>query len=282
MSSVEFVKMAKQISLNKREIDFMTLYIKENRDLFELIDKNEALIYKIFIMSKKVFDFYLSRKFKKDIHPILNLYFVVIFSGRCRDRYVDRGIDLKVFTDSMSDINVWSNGYFKSSGKVGLTGTGWVRKSLMLELFKLGRLQFEVGRLDKNIGGYPVLTRCLYIHIPEGEKLDITSCQASLDMAKGFYKTHYKKEYNVAACHSWLLNENLKRILDKDSNIIKFSELFNFIKNEEKGTQAMERVFGNYSKPSVDMPENSSLQKKMKSFLLSGNTIGLGYGIVEL
>ncbi|MGL1890079.1 MAG: hypothetical protein OCD02_00560 [Spirochaetaceae bacterium] len=33
MSSVEFVKMAKQISLNKRDIDFMTLFMKENRDM---------------------------------------------------------------------------------------------------------------------------------------------------------------------------------------------------------------------------------------------------------
>ena len=52
-------------------------------------------------------------------------------------------------------------------------------------------------------------------------------CKKSLDFAREFFAGFYPDyKWDVFTCHSWLLGEDLKDILNENSNIIKFQNLF--------------------------------------------------------
>lgn len=72
------------------------------------------------------------------------------------------------------------------------------------------------------------------IHIPKCGTLDIDECEKSIEMAKKFFKKFYPEyEYKYFTCHSWLLDKTLKECLDKNSNILKFQEMFDLMYDDK-------------------------------------------------
>jgi len=122
----------------------------------------------------------------------------------------------------------------------------------------------------------------LNVHIPEGSKLDHELCVKSYKDALQFFKKYYP-ELNPKAfvCNSWLLDIQLKKILGPESNIIKFLEDFHaYPIYSPREAQAYERVFGKYSDNIEDLPENTSLQKKIKEYIMNGNYMRNGAGFI--
>ena len=82
-------------------------------------------------------------------------------------------------------------------------------------------------------------------------------------------------------CDSWLLNPNLELILKSESNVVKFMKLWTpvpFV--SDNSSQAIERVFGfGFKRENLkNAPENTSLQKALKEYLLNGGTMDLTLG----
>jgi GNAT-like C-terminal domain/N-acyltransferase N-terminal domain len=282
MTDSEIKIIAAEISLETAFSDTLCDFINEQTAVIRFFDTREALLKGLLFKSLPLYRILLKIRFSSSLLPMINLYHAVVLAEKCRAVYEKRGIAPEVYRDTMNDINTWTARYYLKTGNTGLMQMGWIRNHLNLRLFKLGRLQFEKGKLNnKNIEGFSRRTDCLHIHIPEGEKLSPEKCSESLNRARGFFKTYWDKDYPIGSCHSWLLYENLKMILDMDSNIVQFSRLFRIIENDNDNKQALERVFGEGLTISSDLPENTSLQRKMKAFLQKGNRIGMGFGIVE-
>ena len=120
--------------------------------------------------------------------------------------------------------------------------------------------------------GTPVIN----IHIPQGEPLTWKACEESIERAKKVWG-----EDMPYVCHSWLLYPGLDEALGKKSNIREFRKHFKVLQTDYKEREAEWRVFGKVLKNVAEYPEETSLQKKVKEYLLSGRVLGNGWGILK-
>jgi hypothetical protein len=277
-----FLKTASQINLNREIAGEVYDRIYEDNDLQESINGLQSHFYRHLNKSLTAYNKLLLRCFPEEKHPLINLYLFTSFTDKAWAHYQTKGIPRTVFIETMSDIGIWADRYLKNTGKTGLKEISWIRKHLKGEIFRLGRLQYEPRRLGKRIHGYSRRTPCLWIHIPEGEKLDPRKCRDSIEAARCFFPAYFQKDYPLACCHSWLLHNSLRVILDEDSNIVRFADLFMIVDNDDDNSQALQRVFGWGAAVSPDLPEETSLQRKMKGALLQGTEFGMGLGIIKI
>ena len=104
----------------------------------------------------------------------------------------------------------------------------------------------------------------------------------SINLSKRVLKEIYQIDNIVYKCNSWLLSNELNRIIDQDSNIHKFYNLFVVEDGEDCISDILNFVYemekcDNYSL----LPENTKLQKKIKEQLLNGKEFYLGIGILK-
>ena len=150
----------------------------------------------------------------------------------------------------------------------------WAIYFIRVRIIEVGRLQFEQSTKDDRA--------IIKIHIPKDNKLDIHSVKKSLNDSKIEIEKIFKLKNYQYICNSWLLSNQLYKIIDKDTNISKFHKLFNVDDGENCINDILNFVFeidkcDNYSL----LPEKTSLQKKIKEQLLNGKEFYLGLGILE-
>lgn len=199
--------------------------------------------------------------------------------------YRKGGIPEQVIFDCLQDLRIWSNAYRAENGLPGINEWRWNGFSIRGEVIRLGRLQFQPKTLKKEIvvSGckYPSGTQILEVHIPAEEPLDPEAVCDSLHRAPVFFKTYYDLEFAIYHCHSWLISPQLPDFLPEQSRILQFMRLF-AVYSASPYRQAEERVYGYISDNPMDYPENTSLQRSLKQYLLSGKTVGMGYGIIPI
>ena len=104
----------------------------------------------------------------------------------------------------------------------------------------------------------------------------------SYEDAREFFET-YIPEYAKAdmVCCSWLLSPVLEKMLPSDSNIRNFRKSFDIVEVYNNSNEGIRWIYGREDLPIEELPEDTSLQKKMKKHLLDGNCTGSGYGILN-
>ena len=212
---------------------------------------------------------------------IFNLAVILKLACDVKSKYDYAGIDEKVYYDTMSDIKIWCD---KTGGK-GLKNYDWLKNHVRFELFRLGRLQFQFYECKNKTLIYGKLPftygdKLIYVHIPEGESLAEEKCRASFDEAKEFFNRYFPEyEYKYYFCESWLLFEDNKEFMAKDSNILKFMSLFDIRYSIKIDIQAIERIFGKRCLFKKNYSEKTTLQRSAKKYLLDGNKLGVGIGV---
>ena len=99
-------------------------------------------------------------------------------------------------------------------------------------------------------------------------------CQESFCLAKDFFG----EEYQVYVCDSWLLSPHLKEVLPENSNIVRFQNLFEVTKVGYEYPQAEQRIFGEVLSDKQQYPEDTTLRRRAKEYVLSGRDLGIGVG----
>jgi len=97
-----------------------------------------------------------------------------------------------------------------------------------------------------------------------------------------FFKKYFPNiSFKAFICSSWLLDIQLKEILNANSNIVQFlSDFYLFPVSSPKEAQAYERVFGEYISDVNKLTEITFLQKAIKQYILSGNFMRNGAGFI--
>lgn len=180
--------------------------------------------------------------------------------------YKWQGIEDTVFDQTFYDITIWCRECHRKYGEYGIDEIWWIGQSAKMKLFRLGRLQFEPDD-EKGV---------LNVHIPAGEPLNALACKESFEQAESFFDEKYK----AYVCESWLLSPRLKELLPGGSNILLFQQLFEIQNISYEYPQAEERIFGEILEQKENYPEDTSLRKIAKQYILSGNDIGIGHGFI--
>lgn len=193
--------------------------------------------------------------------------------------YEKEKIDEKVFFQTISDLIFRISDYKLRNGKYGLEGFEgkWLIRMFYLNIFKLGSLQFETARINlkelninnNDLGEFEdiINEEVIMVHIMENEDISYESCVKSFGLADEFFSNEYK----YYACYSWLLYENMKKILAPSSKILQFQSFFEIITNIDDPSMTKERVYKNY-----DENNPTSLQKSM---IIHPECMGVGFGI---
>lgn len=262
------IKLAEKLEISPKVIESLNL----------LINKDKAKIYNCAEMCKSKGFHLLKGKNKMFILAVILKLAVDI-----KARYDEAGIDESIYYDTMSDIKIWC----EKEGEKGLANYDWLKNHVSFNLFRLGRLQFQIYKCNNKTLLYNKLpfeygSNLIYIHIPEGQSLEEEKCREALSLANKFFKEYFPEyKYEYYFCESWLLFENNKDFMRKDSNIIKFMSLFTLCYSVKIDAQAIERIFGKRKILKSCYSENTSLQKSAKEYMLSGKRLGTGIGVIR-
>ncbi len=194
---------------------------------------------------------------------------------KAKAEYDRLGIDDGIYIATMGAFSRFVREYRESYGCYGFNRGSWTPRQVSCRLFRIGQLEYELTTLD----GAPVVS----LHIPTDVDLRPEVLRPSIQegletLYRLFPALRGKKVY----CHSWLLSPLLKDFLPAGSNILRFQELFDIEIEGIPGNDVLLWVFKNPKLPKEDYPENTSLQRKLKQFFLSGNQFLEGTGYLRL
>ncbi len=279
---------------------------KEAVELFEgiasKIENNKKFSDKIEECLKVVFE-----KEDCDIHPALeklnrlamgyhikkyalHMVFLIICSETVLEKYHEKGIDEAIFWDSALDMKYKFKECVNCKEQYGTFVAGWNSGFLALNRFALGRFQFEYNRWD----GPDFTTKCgitikkgdktVGFHIPSsGVPLTDEVRYDSYKRAYEFFKDWRRDDGTmIFECGSWLIYEPYKTFLPENSNTIKFINDFEITDSgEHKKFYDAWRVFDKwgYKRPQY-WPEDTSMRRAFKKWVLDGNKTGHGHGVI--
>ena len=216
------------------------------------------------------------------------LLLFICFSKHLRELYRLRGISDRIWFDSMSDLK-WKLWECKAvKGIWGSFVAGWFPGFFNLTRFALGRLQFEIvafdGEYEKNGRSLKKGDKVINVHIPRTlTPLDKESRDDAYSQAAEFFRDMTDGAPIAFVCSSWLLYPEAEKILPAHSNIRGFMADYDIIRSKTNGEGEygdMWRLFDmDFTGDFNDYPEDSSLRRAYKKFLLDGNRTGSGYGV---
>lgn len=212
------------------------------------------------------------------------LLLFVALSRHTRELYLEKGISMQVFKDSMLDLRWKLFECHKLHGVWGSFAAFWFPGFFDLTRFALGRLQFEKIPLPEKCAkvageGKKLPDTALNVHIPSCGPLTVEACDDAFRQAAEFFHEDFPDGEIPVCCFSWLLFEGHREMLPEQSNIRRFQDRFTVFETfEENGD--LWRVFGTRQIEDVEaLPEKTSLQRAYKKWLLDGKTAGGSNGV---
>lgn len=177
--------------------------------------------------------------------------------------YARLGLDHTIYIDTMGCFSRFVREHMESFGSYGFDRGFWTVRQVSRKLFRVGQLEYELVRRE----GRPVIS----LHIPTDVTLRTPLLRQSWEDATELLGRVFPEYENAPIyCHSWLLSPTLEGLLPPDSNIRRFQASFDITPLPAPCTGVIQWVFKNVNLPPDRYPEDTSLQRKLKAYLLSG------------
>lgn len=219
------------------------------------------------------------------LHPFtVDLLVFICMTKHLRSMYLESGIDLQIYKDSVLDLK-WKLEECKIvKGICGSFVAAWFPGFFNMTRFALGRLQFELITIgfDYEKNGIKLekdKSIVINVHIPRtGTPLDKNSCDRAYAQARAFFKA--KIGENAAfICDSWLLYPENKHILSPHTNTYRFISEYDVVNWKTNTGEELWRLFDTEEKNPSRLPTNSSFRACYVEHLKKGGRVGTGVGI---
>lgn len=213
--------------------------------------------------------------FKPDFEEGIKAQFAIFFPiwymvEEVADDMVRRGVPEEIIIKSLAPVCGCLKINEKLTGKMGTSAYFfWIHKHALGELFNIGAFQYEPVKKD----GKDLIN----IHIPAGTKLNVQDNLKSFKEAMDFFDKFYPEfKMEGLMCESWLLSDKIEEVMGGPTNISRFGDMFTkYSIGDEKG-EAVFRFVYNFAAPYPpieDVPEDTTLQRKLKAYMLSGKRV---------
>lgn len=250
-----------------------------NNDLFltSFNNINDILNYSDFNIIKKLWKYKdVNELFCEGIDPFVTNLIILLSYKNNRENIERSNIDKEQIIINKRRIKECfeSDLINRNYESVRISQMLWAYYFARVRIIEVGRLQYQYSVTDDN-------KQVIKIHIPRGNKLDISSVRKSIDDSKQEIEKIFKVSNCEYICNSWLLSNKLNEIIDKNSNIYKFYKLFDVIDGENCIDDIINFVYqkkeiNNYN----ELQENTNLQQLIKMELLNGTTFKIGKGVL--
>ncbi len=207
-----------------------------------------------------------------------------------------RAIPDEVSRRTLADLGRHMAVHRRNHGQGGFDNAFWLMLHFRGEIYELGRLQFERARLGRRTGEamaaaglpYGPGDSALSVHIPAfWGPMTPAACDASFARARVFFARHFPEEpYEIAVCHSWLIDEQLAEYLPEESNIIQFQRRFHLAyrpgADEASDASIVRFVFGLTNVTPDVLPRRTTLERAVGDHLRAGRHWHGGAGWLKL
>lgn len=200
-----------------------------------------------------------------------------------RERYHAMHISDRIYLDTMGCFRRFLNETKRNTGEWKFDRGFWTWRQTACCLFRLGELEFEYTKCYWNgISEASQEDMLISVHIPSDAKLTKANLSQSYNDMDEFYRKHgsaicYNGNPKTVVCHTWLLSPSLLDFLREDSHIRNFARNYEILETDTDNSGCLEWLFEG-KKDFNTLPENTSLQKEVKKYLLQGGMIGHGLG----
>ncbi len=201
-------------------------------------------------------------------------------------KYEAMGINNETFATTMGCFSRFVNEHKVSYGVYGFDREWWTTRQLSLRLFRIGELEYELRQSktpDTEAIGTGANCNCcrrtIAVHIPSDACLSAEKRHASYAAARVFIAQHFPA-YADSECtlHTWLLYPGLSEVLSPNSRILDFQRDYDIVEVDHEDKGFMHWVFKNSNLALEELPEDTSLQRRVKELLISGRTLGSAWG----
>lgn len=231
--------------------------------------------------------------FPESLGPLGRCFHVFVFIAalpHVRAHHEALGIPADVTRRTLADLGRHLVVHHRRTGTYGLSAPWWISLHFHGELYQLGRLQYQRTRIGERMArGLRAAGRdtdpgdlCLGLHITDFRgPLSPEACDRSLALARDFFARHHPEErYELAVCHSWLLDPQVKRYLSEGSNIVRFQERFHIAVDatEPSDDAPVGFVFGDPTLPPAELPGRTSVERAVGDHLRAGGHWYIGHG----
>ena len=165
----------------------------------------------------------------------------------------------EIYVETMKCFTRFVREHHASYGRYGFDRDFWTVRQLSAVLFRIGELEYELR------------DGIIHLHIPSDAQLQRPRLRASWEAARAMLGGA------DMVCRSWLLSPDLPGLLGENSRIADFQRNF-AIHSPEPDDSFRQWVFKNSTIPNNALPEDTSLQRSLKSFILAGNTFHAARG----
>lgn len=217
------------------------------------------------------------------------LMLTVMLAGALKAKrdYDEKGIPEKIWLDTMACFSRFVKEDQVSYGKDCFTRAFWAYRQLALNLFRIGTMEYEMAPLHGEPVDLPELKAengepAISLHIPSDADLSRESLDASYAEAKAFFASFYPEyKYRCGWCGSWIISPKLRDVLPESSRILVFQSDFIYTHIREVNDGYKYWVYKNGDLAPEDFPEDTSLQRRLKVYVLAGNNPGSAEGILR-
>lgn len=183
------------------------------------------------------------------------------------EEYIRRGMGEDVFTATMQMVTRTLHTQRQQTGSYRFPLSWWFWRYLSLAEFRLGSLEYEFVEEDGK--------REISLHIPRDADLRPSAVDASFAACRDFLSRFFPDWADVPwVCSSWLMSPALQYLLPETSNLLAFQNRFSVLSVNEDNMGVLNWVFPTHETVSEALPEDTSLQRRMKAWLLAGKKVG--------